>query len=44
MAAKVQEAKQKKGSKAWNGEGEKGQWWPCDVTESSSKTLRKKGF
>ncbi|KAK1643336.1 hypothetical protein QYE76_061141 [Lolium multiflorum] len=39
MAAKVQEAEMKKASKARNREGEKGQWWPCDVTESELKAF-----
>jgi hypothetical protein len=44
MAAKVQEAEQKKGSKAQNREGEKGQWWPCDITESELKAFEKEGL
>ena len=34
MAAKLQEVEQKKGSKARNREGEKGQWWPSEVTDT----------
>lgn len=44
MAAKVQEVEQKKGSKAWNREGEKGQWWPSEVTESELKAFEKEGI
>ncbi|KAK1603765.1 hypothetical protein QYE76_027438 [Lolium multiflorum] len=44
MAAKVQEAEQKKASKARNREGEKGQWWPFDVTESELKAFEKEGL
>ncbi|KAK1645329.1 hypothetical protein QYE76_063134 [Lolium multiflorum] len=44
MAAKVQEAEQKKGSKARNREGEKGQWWPSEVTESELKAFAKEGL
>ncbi|KAK1610190.1 hypothetical protein QYE76_033863 [Lolium multiflorum] len=44
MVAKVQEAEQKKASKARNREGEKGQWWPCDVTESELKAFEKEGL
>ena len=44
MAAKVQEVEQKKGSKARNREGEKGQWWPSEVTESELRAFAKEGF
>jgi hypothetical protein len=44
MAAKVQEAEMKKASKARNREGEKGQWWPCDVTKSELKAFEKEGL
>jgi hypothetical protein len=43
MAAKVLEAEQKKGSKARNREGEKGQWWPSEVTESELRAFEKEG-
>jgi hypothetical protein len=33
MAEKVKEAEMKKASKARNKEGEKGQWWLCNVTD-----------
>ena len=44
MAAKVQEAEQKKGSKARNREGEKGQWWPCEVKDSDLRELQEEGM
>jgi hypothetical protein len=44
MAAKVHETEQKRASKARNREGEKGQWWPCDVMESELKAFEKKGL
>jgi hypothetical protein len=44
IAAKVQELEMKKASKARNREGEKGQWWPCDITESELKTFEKEGL
>jgi hypothetical protein len=44
MVAKVQEVEQKKGSKARNREGEKGQWWPYEVTESELKAFEKEGL
>ncbi|KAK1650806.1 hypothetical protein QYE76_068611 [Lolium multiflorum] len=44
MAAKVQEAEQKKGSKARNREGEKGQWWPCEVKDSELRDLQNEGM
>jgi hypothetical protein len=44
MAVKVQEVEQKKGSKARNREGEKGQWWPCKATDSELKAFAKEGF
>ncbi|KAK1645096.1 hypothetical protein QYE76_062901 [Lolium multiflorum] len=44
MAVKVQESELKKASKARNREGEKGQWWPCDVTESELKAFEKEGL
>jgi GMP synthase-like glutamine amidotransferase len=44
MAAKVQEAEMKKALKAQKREGEKGQWRPCDVTESELKAFEKEGL
>jgi hypothetical protein len=44
MAAKVLEVEQKKGSKARNREGEKGQWWPSEVTESELRAFVKEGL
>ncbi|KAK1649283.1 hypothetical protein QYE76_067088 [Lolium multiflorum] len=44
MAAKVLEAEQKKASKARNREGEKGQWWPCEVTDSDLRAFEKEGM
>jgi hypothetical protein len=44
VAAKVQEVEQKKGSKARTREGEKGQWWPCEVTDSELKASEKEGL
>jgi hypothetical protein len=44
MAAKVHEAEQKKGSKARNREGEKGQWWPSEITESELRAFEKEGL
>jgi hypothetical protein len=40
----VQEAEQKKGSKARNREGEKGQWWPCEVKDSELRDLQNEGM
>jgi hypothetical protein len=39
MAAKVQEVELKKASKARIREGEKGQWWPCEVKDSELRDL-----
>ncbi|KAK1621244.1 hypothetical protein QYE76_026761 [Lolium multiflorum] len=44
MVAKVLEAEQKKGSKARNREGEKGRWWPCEVTDSELRAFEKEGL
>ncbi|KAK1647015.1 hypothetical protein QYE76_064820 [Lolium multiflorum] len=44
MAVKVQEAEQKKGSKARNREGEKEQWWPCEVKDSELRDLQNEGM
>ncbi|KAM0913770.1 hypothetical protein ACQ4PT_011943 [Festuca glaucescens] len=44
MAEKVKEAEMKKASKARNREGEKGQWWPGNVTDFKLKALQEEGF
>jgi hypothetical protein len=44
MAEKVNEAEMKEASKARNREGEKGQWWPCIVTDFELKALQEEGF
>ncbi|KAK1650865.1 hypothetical protein QYE76_068670 [Lolium multiflorum] len=44
MAAKVQEAEMKKASKARIREGEKGQWWPCEVKDSELRDLQSEGM
>ena len=44
MAAKVLEVEQKKSSKARNREGEKGQWWPSEITDSELKAFEKEGL
>lgn len=44
MAAKVLEAEQKKGLKGRNHEGEKGQWWPSEVTDSVLRAFEKEGL
>ncbi|KAK1612405.1 hypothetical protein QYE76_036078 [Lolium multiflorum] len=44
MAAKVQEAEQKKGLKARNREGEKGQRWPSEITDSELRAFEKEGL
>jgi GMP synthase-like glutamine amidotransferase len=44
MAEKVKEPEMKKASKARNREGEKGQWWPCDVTDFKLKAFQKEGL
>lgn len=44
MAAKVQEAEMKKASKARTREGEKGQWWPCEVKDSDLRDLQSEGM
>jgi hypothetical protein len=41
---KVKKAELKKASKAGVREEEKGQWWPCILTDFDLKTLRDKGF
>ena len=49
MAEKVAEAEQKraaaaKASKARKREGERGQWWPCDLKDSDLQNLEAEGF
>ena len=44
MAAKVQESEPKKASKARNREGEKGQWWPCEVKDSELRDFQNEGM
>ncbi|KAK1649211.1 hypothetical protein QYE76_067016 [Lolium multiflorum] len=44
MAAKVQETKNKKASKARIREGEQGQWWPCETTDTELRELQNEGM
>ncbi|KAK1604112.1 hypothetical protein QYE76_027785, partial [Lolium multiflorum] len=44
MAAKVQEAENKRASKARNREGERGQWWPCETTDVELRELQNEGM
>ncbi|KAK1650741.1 hypothetical protein QYE76_068546 [Lolium multiflorum] len=44
MAAKVQETENKKASKARNREGERGQWWPCETTDTELRELQSEGM
>ncbi|KAK1668648.1 hypothetical protein QYE76_056807 [Lolium multiflorum] len=44
MAAKVQEAENKRASKARNCEGERGQWWPCETTDVELRELQNEGM
>ncbi|KAK1643002.1 hypothetical protein QYE76_060807 [Lolium multiflorum] len=44
MAAKVQEAENKKASKARIREGERGQWWPCETTDTELRELQNEGM
>jgi hypothetical protein len=44
MAAKVQEAENKKASKARIREGERGQWWPCETTDAELRELQNEGM
>ncbi|KAK1665786.1 hypothetical protein QYE76_053945 [Lolium multiflorum] len=44
MAAKVQEAENKRASKAPNREGERGQWWPCETTDAELRELQNEGM
>jgi hypothetical protein len=43
MAEKVKDMKMKKASKAMNKKGEKGQWWPCNLTDFEPKSLQEEG-
>ncbi|KAK1668471.1 hypothetical protein QYE76_056630 [Lolium multiflorum] len=44
MAAKVQEAENKRASKARIREGERGQWWPCETTDMELRELQNEGM
>ncbi|KAK1609928.1 hypothetical protein QYE76_033601 [Lolium multiflorum] len=44
MAAKVQEAENKRASKAKIREGERGQWWPCETTDVELRELQNEGM
>ncbi|KAK1650121.1 hypothetical protein QYE76_067926 [Lolium multiflorum] len=44
MAAKVQEAENKKASKARSREGVRGQWWPCETTDAELRELQNEGM
>ncbi|KAK1650983.1 hypothetical protein QYE76_068788 [Lolium multiflorum] len=44
MAAKVQEAENKKASKARIREGVRGQWWPCETTDAELRELQNEGM
>ncbi|KAK1698554.1 hypothetical protein QYE76_015251 [Lolium multiflorum] len=44
MAAKVQETENKKASKARIREGERGQWWPCETTDTELRELQNEGM
>ena len=48
MAEKVAESEQKraaaKTSKARKREGERGQWWPCEIKDSDLQNLESEGF
>ncbi|KAK1645639.1 hypothetical protein QYE76_063444 [Lolium multiflorum] len=44
MAAKVQEAENKRASKARIREGERGQWWPCETTDVELRALQNEGM
>ncbi|KAK1666242.1 hypothetical protein QYE76_054401 [Lolium multiflorum] len=44
MATKVQEAENKRASKARNREGERGQWWPCETTDAELRELQNEGM
>ena len=44
MATKVQEAENKRASKARIREGERGQWWPCENTDMELRELQNEGM
>ncbi|KAK1668366.1 hypothetical protein QYE76_056525 [Lolium multiflorum] len=44
MAAKVQETENKKASKARIREGEQGQWWPCETTDTELREIQNEGM
>ncbi|KAK1685160.1 hypothetical protein QYE76_046008 [Lolium multiflorum] len=44
MAAKVQETENKKASKAQIREGERGQWWPRETTDTELRELQNEGM
>ncbi|KAM0828562.1 hypothetical protein ACQ4PT_067463 [Festuca glaucescens] len=44
MADKVAKMEQKRLSKAKSREGERGQWWPCELKEFDMKILQDEGF
>ncbi|KAK1630307.1 hypothetical protein QYE76_004622 [Lolium multiflorum] len=44
MAAKVQETENKKASKARIREGERGQWWPYETTDTELRELQNEGM
>jgi hypothetical protein len=44
MAAKVHEVEQRKASKARTREGEKGQWWPCEVKDTELRDFQTEGM
>ncbi|KAK1651770.1 hypothetical protein QYE76_069575 [Lolium multiflorum] len=44
MATKVQEAENKRASKARIREGERGQWWPCETTDVELRELQNEGM
>ncbi|KAK1644549.1 hypothetical protein QYE76_062354 [Lolium multiflorum] len=44
MATKVQEAENKRASKARIREGERGQWWPCETTDVELRELHNEGM
>ncbi|KAK1613650.1 hypothetical protein QYE76_019167 [Lolium multiflorum] len=44
MAAKVQEAENKRASKARSREGVRGQWWPCETTDAELREFQNEGM
>ncbi|KAK1698863.1 hypothetical protein QYE76_015560 [Lolium multiflorum] len=44
MAAKVQEAENKRASKSRSREGVRGQWWPCETTDAELRELQNEGM